>query len=51
MIVFDVCNKHERMCKSNEEIEEFITMSYILLIENQMHYDHHKGTGSDEMIM
>ena len=51
MIVFDVCNKHERQCKSDEEIEKFISTSYILVIENQMHYYHHKGTGSDEMVM
>ena len=50
MIVFDVCNKHERKCKSDEEIEKFIRRSYILVIENQMHYDH-QGTGSGEMVM
>ena len=40
MVVYEVCNPKKRKCKDPKIIEEAITASYILLIDNEQRYNH-----------
>ena len=48
MVVYEVCDPNKRKCKSQDEIHKALQYSYILLIENQMHYKHQEHPGSDK---
>ena len=50
MIVFEICDSKERACKDDETIKKALSFSYILLLENEELYHHHKEPESDEMI-
>ena len=40
MVVYEVCDPSKRKCKSPDEIQKALQYSYILLVENHMHYKH-----------
>ena len=51
MITFELCDSKQRTCKSDTEIERALAYSYILVIENEEVYQHHKDPASGEMII
>ena len=51
MITFELCDSKERTCKSDAEIARVLAFSYILVIENEEVYQHHKEPGTGEMII
>ena len=50
MVVFEVCDRTKRTCKSDVQIQNDLEGSYILLIDNQETYNHHKNPNSGHMI-
>ena len=40
MIVYEICNPEKHICKSKEQIEKHLELTYILLVENREHYSH-----------
>ena len=50
MIVLELCDSKERTCKDDETIKKALQYSYILVLENEELYQHHKEPKSDEMI-
>ena len=50
MVTFELCDSSKRTCKPWEVIEEALSFSYILLVENQQSYKHQFPPTSDKMI-
>ena len=51
MIVYELCDSSKRTCKSEAEIGRMLAYSYILIIENEERFQHHKEPDSGEMIV
>ena len=50
MVVFEVCDPSVRTCKSQALIDEALTWSYLLLLENSETYKQHNSPASGKMI-
>ena len=51
MVVFEVCDPSVRTCKSQAQINEALTYSYLLMLENTETYKQHNSPSSGKMIL
>ena len=51
MVTFERCDPNEKglKCKSTDEIDNYLSYSYILLVENSELFAHHLPSSSPEM--